>query len=628
MQQVAVQALLSLLPAAPGGFSGSQFPLPVKTAILGDKSLDMALLQDEIKRKSSGDIKHLLSPLLLAAEAYESVQEDRDRYFINDRKVQNYVFTGSKWRAGWALVLGGTNNRDLVDGLKEREFMVFTDQPDLSDTWYIGPRPTAPVYFLQLMVRYGLIWGCIRPGDNHQMGHYLEADMPGLLILREGLDPLKYVLALGLMKLGAPALVPSSFPFPYGNRVVADTVPDIFSRLNGFQNLRQKHYKGEIISLPDYANPAFAGQEFTAARTLGGTEKSFFCVRPAGSPIPEPVSTSTDKGNIGIVIDIDEPHFTDDIAWGVEKAALRALNFLDGVRASLTDNGFLLEFAEGASFDETRVRGVLHDGIRLQYPGIRRISIQLVQDDLSLESAGCETKAYKERRKSFMDAMTEENTEEFCVCTECRPFSLVHTCILTPDRMPMCGARTYFTVKAGHYFGSDVTPYQRRAENDLPLRFAFRKGKILDPMKGEYEGANKIYHDMTQGKLSRVYLHSLKDVPHTSCGCFQNLAFFLEGMEGAIGIMKRASSATAPDGRNWEMLANYAGGKQSPGIMGVSFQYLMSDSFLRGDGGMGKVVWVDSELYPKIKSRFRSDQRVATEKEAPTIEALKRFLRG
>ncbi len=44
----------------------------------------------------------------------------------------------------------------------------------------------------------------------------------------------------------------------------------------------------------------------------------------------------------------------------------------------------------------------------------------------------------------------------------------------------------------------------------------------------------------------------------------RNLAFFMNGLDG-IGIMKRGSRAISPDGRKWEMLANYAGGKQSPG---------------------------------------------------------------
>jgi acetyl-CoA decarbonylase/synthase complex subunit beta len=190
----------------------------------------------------------------------------------------------------------------------------------------------------------------------------------------------------------------------------------------------------------------------------------------------------------------------------------------------------------------------------------------------------------------------------------------------------MCNARTYFTVRAASYFGSDVFPKQRRTEKDLPLRYTFKKGRALDALKGEYEGCNRVYEIMTRGKLKRVFLHSLRDFPHTSCGCFQNLAFLIKEADG-IGIMKRNSFAVTPDGRNWEMLANEAGGKQTPGILGVSLNYIQSDNFLKGDGGMAKVVWADSELYPKIKKRFAPGQKVATEKDVKTLDELKAFLK-
>ena len=112
----------------------------------------------------------------MAAEAVESNQADKAQFFITDRTTRDLVFTGSKWKAGWVLVLGGDDQPALIAKLKQQDFMVFTDQPHIADTIYIGQRPTSPIYFLQLMVRYGLIWGKIAPGDAHEMGHFLEKD--------------------------------------------------------------------------------------------------------------------------------------------------------------------------------------------------------------------------------------------------------------------------------------------------------------------------------------------------------------------------------------------------------------------------------------------------------------------
>lgn len=620
--QTAIQSLLPLVPDKALPFSGSEYPLPVHAAYLADKPSDLKFLAGKLAAFSGTDVKPLLDPLLLCAEAAESAQSDRDKYFIPDRKVQNFVFMGSKWRAGWALVLGGEGQENLVDQLKKREFMVFTDQPGIPDTWDIGPRETSPIYFLQMMVRYGLVWGRIKPGDDHELGHYLEKDMPGVIIIRKDLPALKYLVTLGLMKLGAPALVPSSFPFPYGNRVVADSDEEILERISGFENLRIKKYDDEIIALPDYANIAFANQEFPAAGKLGNTPLSFLCMRPAGQ------SRDSDGpgDDIGILIEVREKDFSTDISAFMEKAAYKAMNFVDGWRAREEEGRLVLEWAEKSPFQSEKAKEALVKGIRLQFPGLKDFEVRIIRDARALAAHSPEIARFKQERSRLVDSMTEENTELFGVCTECRPFSLVHTCIITPDRTPMCAARTYFSVKASYFFGSDQKPYKRRSEQKVPLRHMFKRGRIIDLARGEYEGANEMYRNMTNSALTRVRLHSLDEVPHTSCGCFQNLVFRIKG-HGGIGIMKRGSAAVTPDGRNWETLANYAGGKQSDGIMGVSNQYITSPNFLRGDGGLKKVVWADSEVYARIKGKMDPNQKVATEKNAASVKELELFLR-
>lgn len=625
MQQKAVNEILELLPEKVHSFKGSQYPLPVKATFLGDKGVHIPSLRQTLVQNRDADVKDLLEPLLLAAELCEAACEDKEQFFLTDRTVQSYVFRGSKWRAGWALVLGGEDQNELIEKLKERSFMVFTDLPGIPDTVYIGNRPTSPIYFLQLMVRYGLVWGRIAPGDDHQMGHFLEKDMPGLIIIYKNLRPLKYLISLGLMKLGAPAVVPSTFPFPYGYRVVADTVSDIVEQASRFPNLRQRYFKDEIISLPDYCNPACEKEEIQVARHIGGQPHSFFCVRPAAQVGERLTTVGQPAEGIGILVEIAAENFSDDIALTVEKVALKAINFLSGIRAYDKDDIFHLELGTGIKLDEEQIAEAIYWGIRSQYPRLEQIAVRIIYNPDVLASEAENIRTYKKERRMFVTGMKEENTEDFCVCTECRPFSLVHTCILTPERMPMCAARTYASAKAAAYFGSPTVPWQRQTEKGLPMRYVFKKGKVLDAKRGEYEGCNDMYQQMTGGELKRVYLHSLRDYPHTSCGCFQALAFWLDEV-GGIAIMSRDSEAISPDGQSWAMLANRAGGKQSPGIMGVSIAYIRSPHFLKGDGGIANVIWVDSTLYKRISDLFQPGQKVATENDVQTMEELKRFL--
>jgi len=74
------------------------------------------------------------------------------------------------------------------------------------------------------------------------------------------------------------------------------------------------------------------------------------------------------------------------------------------------------------------------------------------------------------------------------------------------------------------------------------------------------------------------------------------------------------------------MLANNAGGKQTDGITGVSNAYIKSKDFLRGDGGLGNVVWMDSKLYSDLSGIFKDGQYVATELNASTVD-LKEYLK-
>lgn len=626
MQKQAVAEMLNLLPEHSGFFEGTEYPLPVRTTFLGSRPIDAHYLRQWLLEKQDDDVKDVLEPVLLAAELCEASYEDKSLFFITDHTVRGNVFMGSKWKAGWVLILGGTDQSELIGNLQRLDFMVFTDLPGIPDTVYIGSRDTSPVYFLQMMVRYGLVWGNIAPGDDHEMGHFLERDMPGFIIIKESLPPLKYLMALGIMKLGAPAVVPSSFPFPYGNRVVADNTQEIVERGIQFPNLRLRYYNDEVIKLPDYCNPAFSMQKVNAGTVFGGNANSFFCVRPAKTKGKRINTVGRPSSEMGIVVEIANEYLSYDMALVVEQTALRSINFLDGVRAYDKDGVFYLELESGRKHDSEQTGEAVYWGIRLQYPRLEDISVNIIFEAENLKAEAENVRKYKNERLNFVDSMTEDNTEEFCACTECRPFSLVHTCIITPEWIPMCASRTYFTVKAAAYFGlSSSVPYKRQSEKLLPLKHVFKKGKILDAHRGEYEGCNQIYSDMTGDRLNRVYMHSVREFPPTSCGCFQNLAFWLEDVKG-IAIMSRDSKATAPDGQTWDMLANRAGGKQSPGITGVSISYIRSPHFLKGDGGMENVVWVDSGLYGKVSDCFLPGQKVATENDVSSMAQLKDFI--
>jgi acetyl-CoA decarbonylase/synthase complex subunit beta len=73
------------------------------------------------------------------------------------------------------------------------------------------------------------------------------------------------------------------------------------------------------------------------------------------------------------------------------------------------------------------------------------------------------------------------------------------------------------------------------------------KGRVLNELKGEYEGVNASTATRTDGRVTRVFLHSIFDYSHTACSCFQNIAFYIPEVDG-IGLMHRGYNGSAPNG--------------------------------------------------------------------------------
>ena len=163
----------------------------------------------------------------------------------------------------------------------------------------------------------------------------------------------------------------------------------------------------------------------------------------------------------------------------------------------------------------------------------------------------------------------------------------------------MCN-RDRFQVKAAALFEASWHPWKRREWEGQEIRGTIEAASVLDAKKGEYLEINKAVAKLSPSHIKRVQLHGLKEFPHTSCGCFGFLVFWIESLDG-LGIMERDYRGEAPEGFTWDKLANAAGGKQTPGIVGVSRNYLCSKRFMQGEGGLEAVRWVSPKVFEILK---------------------------
>jgi acetyl-CoA synthase len=210
------------------------------------------------------------------------------------------------------------------------------------------------------------------------------------------------------------------------------------------------------------------------------------------------------------------------------------------------------------------------------------------------------------------------------VVKNCQSYAPNHVCIVTPQRLGLCGAYTWLDCGASY----EMDPHG--PNKPVP------KGVCLDPVLGEWQGVNEYVRVASNGNLERVSMYSIMQNPQTSCGCFECIVAVLPECNGVM-VVNREFNGMTPIGMTFSTMAGeVGGGVQTPGFLGVGKLYLTSEKFISAEGGIKRLVWMPSELKEEIKERLQKRleeigmpelfDKIATEKDATTSEELLEFL--
>lgn len=249
-------------------------------------------------------------------------------------------------------------------------------------------------------------------------------------------------------------------------------------------------------------------------------------------------------------------------------------------------------------------------------PFIEKMQVTFYTDPAQVREIYEEALEIYKARDARVRGMRDEDVDTFYGCVLCQSFAPQHVCIIPPNRVSLCGAMNWFDARAA----ASVDP---KGPN-----FAIPKGRCLDPIKGEYEGVNKVVEERSLGANKRFFLYSAFGHPHTSCGCFETIAFYIPEVDG-FGVVDRGFKGVTVNGLPFStMAAQTGGGIQTEGFLGMGLEYYRSPKFLQADGGWCRIVWMSSTLRKRIEDAIPEELRdkIATEAEATDIETLKKFL--
>jgi acetyl-CoA decarbonylase/synthase complex subunit beta len=327
------------------------------------------------------------------------------------------------------------------------------------------------------------------------------------------------------------------------------------------------------------------------------------------------------KYPFGILIEIAGPELEEDLEGVIERRIHEYTNYIEGFMHLNQRYDIWIRLSKKAynkGFTTLSYVGrVLEHLLKNELPIIERMQITFITDAQKIAEVYPEAKKIYEARDARARGLTDDDVDVFYGCALCQSFAPSHVCVITPQRYANCGAISWFDGRAA-----------ARIDPKGPI-FPIEKGECFDTVRGEYAGINESAKKRSLGAVSRVYLYSAFSYPHTSCGCFEGIAFYIPEAEG-FGIVMRGYNEVTVNGLPFSTMADStAGGRQVDGFHGISLEYMRSPRFLAADGGYARVVWMPSALKGQIQSFIPAELfgKIATEKDAKTISELVEFLR-
>ena len=255
---------------------------------------------------------------------------------------------------------------------------------------------------------------------------------------------------------------------------------------------------------------------------------------------------------------------------------------------------------------------------------VDRVQVTLYTDkDKVAELMPVAKQAYSDRDDK-VGSMTDEDVDEYYSCTLCQSYAPNHVCIVTPQRLGLCGAYTWLDCKASHQI-------DEHGPNE-PVK----KGEVIDPVKGQWKNINEYIDVKSNGNLKKFNAYAIMEEPMTSCGCFECIAAVVPEANG-IMIVDRDFTGMTPIGMTFSALAGQVGGgQQIPGFTGIGKLYISSPKFISGEGGHTRIVWMTKQLKEEVAERLQPQLekegladlwgKIATEEEAEMPDDLAEYL--
>ena len=472
----------------------------------------------------------------------------------------------------------------------------------------LGHDVTSVIHVVTVAIRAALIFGNIQPGNLAGLLDYTKNRVPAFVNTFGAIDSVVVSAGAGAIALGFPVVVDIDLgenQVPGALESVCDHAETVKKSLE-LRNIKIKvkelpipvafaaAFEGEIIRKADMHNEIWSAKNPTAElvvmRELNEIEDHKITIVGPDFDQAKDLALAT-------YVEVAGKKMQVDFESVIERKFHAWFNYMEGVMHTGQRNQVRIRVSNAAYDAGLRLKDfaeVLYVMIMDEFDAVvDKCQITLITDAAEAEKFRDEVAMPRyNQRDDRLASMTDEAVDRYFTCIMCQSFAPAHCCVVTPERLGLCGAVSWLDAKATY----ELNP-------NGPCQPIFKEG-CEDERTGRFQSVNKAISDATHGAVENVTLYSILEDPMTSCGCFECICG-IEPFSNGLVIVNREFKGMTPTGMTFGELASMTGGGvQTPGFMGHGRHFISSKKFAAAEGGVARIVWMPKELKDDVAPRL------------------------
>ncbi len=639
------QAIRRYGPDKPVGYPDTGYYLPVIRALSGEaveKLGDLPPILNRMRNQIREELNFHNARLCGEAAAYSAEIIEALRYldgarphvdpwtgFLGDPVVRRYGILLVDWTIpGQAVIMGkGKSSEDvgkLVMDLQSKGFMIFLCNQVIEQAIEAGCKLgidfiafpignfTQVIHAVNYALRAGIAFGGIPPGERDNTRDYQRRRVRAFVLQLGEIDEVQVAAHFAAIFLGFPVITDQELPEDEQVPNWYVSHPNYEDMLQVAMEIRGIKLKIVDIPIPITVGPAFEGEVIRKGDMrveFGGSKTTAFeLVEMVGEDEIEdgkidvigPEIDETEEGGalpLGIMVKIFGRKMQEDFESVLERRIHYLINYGEGLWHMAQRDTIWMRISKDAAAKGFKIRDygeLLVAKFKDEFPSIvDRVQVTLITDAEKVEKELERAREFYSARDERLRGLTDESVEEFYSCILCQSFAPNHCCVVTPERLGLCGAVSWLDGKAAYEI--DPTGPNR------PIQ----KEGLIDEEKGIWESVNEYVYQNTNRMIEECSMYSFMDRPMTSCGCFECIMAIVPEANGVM-ITTREYGGDTPVGMTFSTLAgSVGGGVQTPGFMGHGRAYVLSRKFISADGGLARLIWIPKELKDSLGDELR-----------------------